>query len=421
MKVNNIKHQVVKPTLLIPMGMLCMGMHVHAADDTVLTENILPDSKLVAECAKVVSDAGRLACFDKVASTQELPSFTRKKIPLDIDEVVRTTIDGIPEVPLFDRFDNKSGEKQNVVEDKPKQESDNKKNVDAADAILAKVGVQESDVEQYSPLSLAYDLDRNSEVGTWKLRPYNAMYIMPFYQHVKPNRNPSSPSQEAVRYSANQQRSSELKYQLSFKTKVAQDLLNSDADIWFGYTQQSHWQIFNEDNSHPFRATDYMPEFFLTYPATADLPFGGKVRMVGAGIIHHSNGEQDPLSRSWNRMYALAGAEWDNLTVITRLTKRLEAKNGSKPDDNADIEDFYGFGDVQAFYDFNDKDSLGAMFRISPSTGKGAIQLDYTRRLDSNVNAYLQLFHGYGESIIDYNHANTTIGVGLMLNDWKGL
>ncbi|MGM8900578.1 phospholipase A, partial [Psychrobacter sp. 1Y4] len=33
----------------------------------------------------------------------------------------------------------------------------------------------------------------------------------------------------------------------------------------------------------------------------------------------------------------------------------------------------------------------------------------------------VQLFQGYGESIVDYNHENTSIGFGIVLNDWKGL
>ena len=61
------------------------------------------------------------------------------------------------------------------------------------------------------------------------------------------------------------------------------------------------------------------------------------------------------------------------------------------------------------------------MIRGNPSTQKGAVELEFIHQLDNNVNVYLQVFHGYGESIIDYNHKDTAVGMGIMLNDWRGL
>ena len=83
--------------------------------------------------------------------------------------------------------------------------------------------------------------------------------------------------------------------QVSFKSKIAEDLFKTRADVWFGYTQKSDWQIFNQGRkSAPFRNTDYEPEIFITQPVKADLPFGGKLRMVGAGFAHQSNGQSRP-------------------------------------------------------------------------------------------------------------------------------
>jgi phospholipase A1 len=34
------------------------------------------------------------------------------------------------------------------------------------------------------------------------------------------------------------------------------------------------------------------------------------------------------------------------------------------------------------------------------------------------VRGYVKLFSGYGETLIDYNWNQTTIGIGITLNDW---
>ncbi len=272
-------------------------------------------------------------------------------------------------------------------------------------------------IKNTSQLSRAYDLDEDSDRGLWKPRIHQPLYLMPLFMHDNPRYSIGTPNQATVKNTQDDNRSAELKFQFSLKSKVAQDLFDTDADLWLGYTQQSHWQVYNENNSRPFRATDYMPELFLTQPVQADLPFGGKLRMLGAGAVHHSNGEDDPLSRSWNRVYLMGGAEWGNLTVMPRIWKRVTAKSGTKKDDNPDIEDFYGYGDVKVDYQLKNGNNISGTFRYNPSTNKGATELAYTRPLENNINLYVNLFHGYGESLIDYNYKDTTLGIGVMLTD----
>ena len=379
---------------------------------------VAQQTKLFMDCAQVQTDAARLACFDKITRYGEVPSYTANKQPLDLAETLKTTFSGNPQVVLVDSSDSsdKAGEDsaQTLATVQPiNTNKDDQK-------ILQSVGVSQSDIEKYTPLSQAYDLDKNSERGTWSARPHRPMYLLPLFYSINPNRDPSTPNRKEVPYTDDEMNNTELKLQVSLKTKVAEDLFGTNADMWFGYTQQSHWQVYNAENSRPFRATDYEPEIFVTQPVSANLPFGGRLRMLGAGASHHSNGQSDPLSRSWNRLYLMGGAEWGKFAVIPRVWTRIKTENGSDADDNPDIEDYMGYGDVTFMYDLPDRHSVSGTVRYNPKTEKGGMQLDYVYPLSDNINGYVQLFHGYGESIIDYNHKNTAVGMGIVLNDWKG-
>lgn len=391
------------------------------SDKIISKEFVAEQARLFYECTQVQTSGARLACFDKVAEQGKTPSYTTTKQPVDLAKTLQSTLAGNPQVVLVEENTTISANSNTTASN----EASNGESLDTVGLtqreaeVLENVGVTQADIEKYTPLSLAYDLDKNSERGTWTVRPHRPTYLLPLFYTFDPNLGPSTPSQDKEEFTSNDTRNTELKFQLSLKTKVMEDLFDTSADLWFGYTQESHWQVYNEDNSRPFRATDYQPEIFLTQPVTADLPFGGRLRMLGAGAIHHSNGQDDPLSRSWNRAYLMAGAEWGKLSVIPRLWARVNNESSSS-EDNPDIEDYMGYGDIKFLYDLPEQQSLSGTLRYNPSTNKGAAQIDYVYPLSKNINGYIQLFQGYGESIIDYNHENTSIGFGIVLNDWKG-
>ena len=63
---------------------------------------------------------------------------------------------------------------------------------------------------------------------------------------------------------------------------------DADADLdslWFGYSHQSYWQIFNSSLSRPFRTTDHEPELSYIHPHQVALPGGWSYRLTGMGLI----------------------------------------------------------------------------------------------------------------------------------------
>ena len=375
---------------------------------TLITTTVIPvDEQMLLTCSKITDNVARLACFDKISVGKIEPE---AKAPLDIAKTLKVSIKEGKAVPVLavDQTTTATENEQKKLDYLVPNKQDK--------TILKQVGVTATDVEKYTPLSVLYDLDKNDPKGILTIRPHLPMYVMPLWYNATPNYDIHSPTQDHVRASKDYLQHLDSKLQISMKTKLAQDVFDTNADVWLGYTQQSYWQVYNSKYSRPFRSSDYQPEIFLTQPIKGDLPGNGSLRMLGAGLVHESNGQSDPLSRSWNRIYAMAGTEWGKLTVIPRLW--LIANEES---DNPDIGDYMGYGDVRWLYSLNDQSTVGGVMRYNPSTNKGAIQVDYAYPLKGGMKAILQVFHGYGENIQDYNHKSTNIGIGFMFNDFKGL
>jgi len=205
----------------------------------------------------------------------------------------------------------------------------------------------------------------------------------------------------------------EVKYQISFKARLF--VANGRRwGLWGAYTQQSHLQLYNEENSRPFRETNYMPEVMLVYDPQLELA-GWRLRLASVGFTHQSNGRSAPLSRSWNRLVGQLGVEKGDFAFILRPWVRIHER--ASGDDNPDITDYYGYGDLTLLYKVSGH-SLNLMLRGNLREGKGAVQFGWTTpKMLGPLRGYVQIFSGYGESLIDYNWRQNTFGIGIALND----
>jgi len=93
----------------------------------------------------------------------------------------------------------------------------------------------------------------------------------------------------------------EMKYQISFKAPLLEGLFSGKADVYVAYTQLALWQAYNARISAPFRETNYEPEAFIAYRTDISM-LGARLKCITAGFNHQSNGQIEPLSRSWNRI-----------------------------------------------------------------------------------------------------------------------
>jgi phospholipase A1 len=270
---------------------------------------------------------------------------------------------------------------------------------------------------QLRDMTERWELDTTSVRGTFLVTPYKPMYVLPVRWSSNPNERPKSGNLDPdyIAPAGVDYNNIEAKFQLSFKTKVLQSVFWGHGDLWLAYTQKSHWQIYNNNLSRPFREVNYEPELILNFPVKFNL-FGFKARMVGVALNHESNGKSDPFSRSWNRIILHAGFERKNWTVYLRPWFHMPAAI----DDNPDISGYIGRGDVNIIYVKNGNilSFIGSHNLTFKSNSRGNASFSWSYPVRNNLKGYLLISHGYGESLIDYNNLQTTIGVGVSLIEW---
>jgi phospholipase A1 len=286
---------------------------------------------------------------------------------------------------------------------------------------------------RYSELSKFWELQRGTDCDTFSLRGYRPISLAVVGSNSV-NLQPSSPAADHTALTALPYKRTENKIQLSVRFKIAKGLLKSsdgegsDHDsLWFGYTQKSYWQLFSAGLSRPFRVTDHEPEAIYIYPHQIALGGGWSYRLSGAGLVHQSNGQALPLSRSWNRTYLMGAAEKvlgqeSSLMLQGRIWRRMRESSGN--DDNPGIENYVGRAELTGHWQINKSNTVGVTLRHSlRSEARGSTQLDWLMAPAASPNYtglryHLQLFSGYGDSLLDYNRKRQVLSVGMSLVDW---
>lgn len=333
----------------------------------------LPDPQTPEACTAIEADAERLACYDHAL--------------------------GRPDPRLQAKGEReKRGTRENLYGREPA-------------AVAAAEG------PKGSLLDSRWELEPDSKLGVFNFRAHRPMYLLPVFYTTDVNNRPTSPNPNNTATESQQLDAVETKFQLSFKTKAWEGVFGDVGDLWLAYTSSSRWQIFNTENSRPFRETNYEPEAILAFRTDYDV-LGWRGHLFGVGLNHQSNGRDNPLSRSWNRVMLNVGLERDDWVLMLRPWWRLS--DSPEKDDNPDIEDYVGRGDLQLVRKWNNQE-FALLLRHTLRDGdrsRGAAQFDWTFPIAGSLHGYVQLFHGYGESLIDYNHKATYVGAGVSLLEW---
>lgn len=230
--------------------------------------------------------------------------------------------------------------------------------------------------------------------SAFDIEPYRMNYLLPVTYDNKDHA---------------QRKNIETKFQISFKKSLFENIFGLEDRLYLAYTQTSWWQTTAP--SAPFRETNYEPEIFL------DMPFESSqsvLKSYRVGLVHQSNGKL-AQSRSWNRAYLSGKFLYSGILFEPRVWYRFKEDekaniNATSGDDNPDILDYLGYGDLTISYPYK-KNLFSSIVR------KKSVQLDWTFPLFGlkDVFGYLQYFNGYGESLVDYDEKVEKIGLGFAI------
>ncbi|MEN0059898.1 MAG: phospholipase A [Bdellovibrio sp.] len=190
--------------------------------------------------------------------------------------------------------------------------------------------------------------------------------------------------------------------------------------LYLGYSQIMLWRIY--EDSSPFEDVNYNPEIFYRV-----LIPDQRLTWVDVGIYEHeSNGQSGENSRGWNRFYLLYSTEavsFDEAKIFWSLKGWVPY---SVEDTNERLVEYRGHYEgsvtLASFLGpYFERSDLTLRFFAGGHAGMDPTQggQEVTLRLKGPVTKIflpvltLQLYHGYAESLLNYDQKKTEFRVGI--------
>lgn len=221
----------------------------------------------------------------------------------------------------------------------------------------------------------------------------------------------------------------QVKGQLSFKYDPFFSIINNFG-LYLAYTQLMNWRFY--DKSSPFRDVNFNPEVFWRVESQKNV-FGnvdlGPLDYVQLGLFEHkSNGKDGDKSRSWNRsslqFQISVGKTFNfgiNIKYFVMIIPTIEKTN-------RDIQQYIGSWEAIVFFKHLktfDKLGFGEVY-VRFGAGGGPNGFNFYKgwqeygiifpSLLLQIRPYVQVFHGYGEFLLDYNVKRTNTWGGTFLH-----
>jgi phospholipase A1 len=244
-----------------------------------------------------------------------------------------------------------------------------------------------------------------------QISAYQPNYVLPAYYTFTPdnavygNTLPNGQSLNRL----------EVKFQLSFKVALAAS--GPVKAVYVAYTQMSYWQLYRD--SAFFRETNYEPEVLIAPESRWGLGAGWDFGLRASPFVHQSNGRGGDTERSWDR--SAGDVLLDHLDAAGEGWKVDLRAWGVWHDPayqryNPDLARYLGYFRPSVAYRRAAWElSVVAQNQFESGFRRGSVETSVSRDLGSYWRLYIQYFNGYGQSLIEYDHASNAVGLGFSL------
>lgn len=227
---------------------------------------------------------------------------------------------------------------------------------------------------------------------------------------------------EPIYFVAGRRDGADARFQLSLKYRLHSPKDPAQPGFWdnfyLGYTQTSLWDLHSD--SIPFIDTTYNPSLFWNKDALWQTPDQKWFIGLNAGLEHRSNGKEGDDSRSLNDFYIQPAFNY-RLDGGSTLSFMPRVKAYVETDRDMHYPDYLGYVDWKVRWAQDNGLSVTGLYRQG-SAGRSATQVDVAwplRRTFLNLNGYLylQVFQGYGETLLGYNEKSSPqvrLGIALV-------
>lgn len=253
-------------------------------------------------------------------------------------------------------------------------------------------------------------VEKKKTANFFNINFYKQNYLLPFYYTGAPYNQVyigQTPNGELLNHE-------EIKYQISVKLPIWKDILHLPTTLYLAYSQLSYWQAYNTEQF--FRSTDYEPELFLSNSINYKMPHDILINFVNIGLDHQSNGFGNSLERSWNRAYLNLIASRGSIMVSVKPWYVFHDNTYEKF--NPDMTDYLGYVELLAAYKNEYVTVSASTYGYNLHNNHPSAVLSISAPITPAISVFLQVFSGYGQSLIEYNHRTNSAGVGFAFSNW---